>query len=300
MSHTRAEMAARICARLDAERTSIERQWTDAKEISHFFIDDLLPSPWANEIHSRFPAPSAMVLKRSLRELKCVTAKMNRYDSLLEESIYAFEAPGVVERIQQITKLRSLEPDELLYAGGISLMAPGQFLNPHVDNSHDKFRKRYRVLNLFYYVSPDCLESNGCNLELWPDGPKGSPTTIVSKFNRLVVMVTHRNSWHSVSKNVSRHNRCCVSNYYFFECPGGHERLFSCHELQRPAGAAGQGRRALRRHLVENRAAQGFRQGDKRESAFLQKVSFLQYRLRTDAKLRCAYASASPMTATGA
>jgi hypothetical protein len=36
-----------------------------------------------------------MALKKSLRELKYVAAQMHRYDLLLEESIYAFQIPGV-------------------------------------------------------------------------------------------------------------------------------------------------------------------------------------------------------------
>jgi len=79
---------------------------------------------------------------------------MNQYDSVLEEAIYAFQMPAVVARVEQITGLRALEPDTMLYAGGISLMGPGHFLNPHIDNSHDRTRERYRVLNLLYYVSP--------------------------------------------------------------------------------------------------------------------------------------------------
>jgi hypothetical protein len=106
-----------------------------------------------------------------------------------------------------------------LYAGGISLMAPGHFLNPHIDNSHDKFRHRYRVLNLLYYASPEWTESFGANLELWQEGLGGKPTTVLSRFNRLVVMLTHRQAWHSVSKNVGAADRCCVSNYYFSPHP---------------------------------------------------------------------------------
>jgi hypothetical protein len=98
-------------------------------------------------------------------------------------------------------------------------MAPGHFLNPHIDNSHDRLRQRYRVLNLLYYASPDWSEENGGNLELWPDGPKGRPVKITSKFNRLVVMLTHRGSWHSVSRNRASEDRCCVSNYYFSKHP---------------------------------------------------------------------------------
>jgi Rps23 Pro-64 3,4-dihydroxylase Tpa1-like proline 4-hydroxylase len=167
-----------------------------------------------------------MVLKRSLRELKLVAAQMNRYDRLLEEAIYAFQLPEVVDLVEQITGLPALEPDEMLYAGGISMMARGHFLNPHVDNSHDKFRQRYRVLNLLFYCSPDWSSADGCNLELWPQGPAGKPTEIVSRCNRLVVMITHRGSWHSVCTNLADKNRCCVSNYYFSKQPIGSEEYF--------------------------------------------------------------------------
>lgn len=208
-------MAQAIAARLDREVERIEQQWRDSAPINHFVIDDVLPDECAHRIREAFPSGADMVLKRSLRELKYVTAQMDRHDPLLEESVYAFQMPSIVERVERITQLRALEPDSLLYAGGISLMGPGHFLNPHVDNSHDKFRRRYRVLNLLYYVSPDWGETNGGNLELWPNGPDDRPLTIVSRFNRLVVMVTHQQSWHSVSRNVTDRNRCCVSNYYF-------------------------------------------------------------------------------------
>jgi len=219
MELNRAVMAREICKRLDQERAGLESQWRGSGPVSHFVIDDVLPVEWAHEIRNAFPKGDTMTLKRSLRELKYVAAQMNQYNPLLEESIYAFQAPEVVSRVEAITGLKALEPDEKLYAGGISLMAPGHYLNPHVDNSHDKMRERYRALNLLYYVSPDWRESNGANLELWQQGPKGKPVTVVSRFNRLAVMVTHERSWHSVSENKSPLDRCCVSNYYFSKHP---------------------------------------------------------------------------------
>lgn len=44
-------------------------------------------------------------------------------------------------------------PDHKLYAGVLSSMVNGSFLNPHLDNSHDDDGNLYRVLNLLYYVS---------------------------------------------------------------------------------------------------------------------------------------------------
>lgn len=212
---SREVMAERIATCIEGAEADLARQWRDSSPINHFVLDDLLPSAWAETIRSAFPDPHSMTLRRNLRELKFTAAQMNAYHPLLEEAIYAFQAPRIVSAIERITGLSGLEPDELLYAGGISLMAPGHFLNPHIDNSHDKFRKRYRVLNLLYYVSPNWPADSGGNLELWQQGMNGPPTTIVSKFNRLAVMITHRRSWHSVSRNLTKTDRCCVSNYYF-------------------------------------------------------------------------------------
>jgi Rps23 Pro-64 3,4-dihydroxylase Tpa1-like proline 4-hydroxylase len=151
---------------------------------------------------------------------------MDKHLPILEEITFAFQQPQVVELVSEITGIDSLEPDEHLYAGGISVMGHGHFLNPHLDNSHDKDRQRYRALNLLYYVSPGWKLENGGNLELWPQGKKGNPVTIVSNFNRLAVMVTNQHSWHSVSKNVNTDNRYCVSNYYFSKQPVAEKDYF--------------------------------------------------------------------------
>jgi Rps23 Pro-64 3,4-dihydroxylase Tpa1-like proline 4-hydroxylase len=211
----REPLASAICDRLDAEQGALCRQWRESGPVRHFILDDVLPEAWVSRLREAFPGKNAMTIRRSLRELKYVAAQMDRYDPQIEESVYAFQMPNVVERIARITGLEALEPDDNLYAGGISIMAPGHFLNPHIDNSHDKFRQRYRILNLLFYVSPDWPADRGGNLELWQNGPTKSATTVVSKFNRLVVMLTHRNSWHSVSKNRTSTDRCCISNYYF-------------------------------------------------------------------------------------
>jgi Rps23 Pro-64 3,4-dihydroxylase Tpa1-like proline 4-hydroxylase len=211
----RESIASAICDRLDAKQDALSQQWRDSGPVRHFVLDDVLPESWASYLRAAFPSKDAMTIRRSLRELKYVAAQMDKYDPQMEESVYAFQLPNVVERIARITGLEALEPDNNLYAGGISVMAPGHFLNPHIDNSHDKLRQRYRMLNLLFYVSPDWPADRGGNLELWQNGPTKCATTVVSKFNRLVVMLTHRNSWHSVSKNRTSIDRCCISNYYF-------------------------------------------------------------------------------------
>ena len=113
-----------------------------------------------------------MMLKKSLREHKYVAAQMDQYAPVFEEIIYAFQQPEVVRIVTEITNIDDMHPDEHLYAGGISLMAKDNFLNPHLDNSHDKDRNMYRVLNLLFYVTPDWNQESGGNLE---SGTTGRP-----------------------------------------------------------------------------------------------------------------------------
>ena len=107
-----------------------------------------------------------MVLKKSLRENKFIAVQMNQYASVLEEVIYAFQDERVVNLIKNICKTSDLQPDENLYAGGLSSMKQSQFLNLHLDNSHDNERNSWRVLNLLFYVTPNWEDSSGGHLEI--------------------------------------------------------------------------------------------------------------------------------------
>ncbi|WP_299670187.1 2OG-Fe(II) oxygenase [uncultured Polaribacter sp.] len=216
----RNEIANLIYNQLDKNKETLTAQFLKSKEaIGYFFIDDLLPKDLALEIHNKFPSLEKTVKRKSLREYKFTAYQMNTYDSLLEEITYAFQDKKVIQLISEICDLEEIYGDENLYAGGLSLMKKHNFLNPHLDNSHDKDRDRWRILNLLYYVTPNWQLENGGNLEIWPNGLKEPQTIIESKFNRLVVMTTHQKSWHSVSKVKKDATRCCVSNYYFSNKP---------------------------------------------------------------------------------
>lgn len=216
----RIELAGLIFERLVTEKDRLISEFQNSVSgIGYFFVDDLLPEDIALQIHDFFPKSEEMILKKSIREDKYIAAQMNLYHPLLEEIIYAFQDERIVKVIGEICGIDNPIPDEHLYAGGISMMGNKQFLNPHLDNSHDKDRNLWRVLNLLYYVTPDWKEEYGGNLELWPKGLKNKQVIIHSKFNRLAVMATHNNSLHSVSPVVFEGYRRCVSNYYFSDSP---------------------------------------------------------------------------------
>jgi len=221
----REELARVVAERLIRDAERIREEFDRPREIKtrHAAIDDLLPESVAVEIREAFPDTRGMRLLDSFRERKYTSKSLDKFSPILAEITMAFQERNVLEAVAAITGTRDAVGDPLLYAGGISAMKKGHFLNPHIDNSHDYEQKNYRVLNLLYYCSPDWKPEFGGNLELW-DESVTTPIEIPSLFNRLVLMETNERSWHSVNEVKVDSLRCCVSNYYFSpHSPNGYE-----------------------------------------------------------------------------
>ncbi|MBW4603158.1 MAG: 2OG-Fe(II) oxygenase [Calothrix sp. FI2-JRJ7] len=215
-----------IASKLEAAKEHLKKQFHIPKQIGSCYLDHLLDEADVKSIYAAFPKKQDMLQLNDWREYKYVGIQIDKYSPIISEIIYAFQHPKVVNVISEITGIKQLFPDEYLYAGGISLMDKGCFLNPHLDNSHDKDRDKYRVLNLLYYVTPNWRPEYGGNLELWDSGLKNQCRTIDYKFNRLVIMMTNKKSLHSVNKVNYQGQRCCVSNYYFSDQPVETESYF--------------------------------------------------------------------------
>jgi Rps23 Pro-64 3,4-dihydroxylase Tpa1-like proline 4-hydroxylase len=215
---TRAEFAAAIEERLRREAERLSREFATSTPTRHFVVDELLPPEWLRAVAQAFPPAPSLLLKKSLRERKRVGVAIDRYDPIVGDILYAFQAPGVVAAVAAATGIQGLHADATLYASGISVMGRGDFLDPHIDNSHDGDQRRYRVLNLLLYATSGWNAAYGGNLELWR-ARRDVPHTVPSLFNRLVVMETGPRSWHSVSRVNVEGSRLCVSNYYFADHP---------------------------------------------------------------------------------
>ena len=213
------EIVDLILDKLNNNKDELVRQWQNPQgtKTRHFLIDNLLPSELCTSIYNAFPKDGDdLHSTNSFREKKRATVNVDNYEAVLCNITYAIQDGAIVNLVGKICGFDGLEPDPQLYAGGVSLMTKDDFLNPHLDNSHDGKRTKYRRLNLLYYVSPEWKTENGGSLELW-DESRTTPKTLTAFSNRLVVMETNKTSWHSVSKVQVDSPRCCVSNYYFSE-----------------------------------------------------------------------------------
>lgn len=232
----REELIRLILERLDRESDRIKQDFESDKGITTHYtaIDGLLPDDIAHRIADAFPDVGTMRLLDSFREKKYTSKTLDKYDPIIEDITFAFQDDRIIDKVAELTGIHDAVGDPKLYAGGISAMARGHFLQPHIDNSHDRDQKVYRVLNLLYYVTPEWKPENGGNLELW-DLDVTKPVQIPSLFNRLVLMATHDKSWHSVNEVKVDGTRCCISNYYFSpHSPNGYETSHVTYFMARP------------------------------------------------------------------
>lgn len=219
------EIIKTIVERLTKDVDALLADFLSDKNVTAHFtaIDNLLPDDLAQKIYAAFPSVEEMRLLDSFREKKYTSKSLDKFDSLISDITFAFQDERVIDAVSRITGIKDTVGDPHLYAGGISAMARGHFLNPHLDNSHDGEQKNYRVLNLLYYCTPDWKPENGGNLELW-DSDVTESVEIPSLFNRLVLMATNDKSWHSVNEVKADGRRVCISNYYFSpHSPNGYE-----------------------------------------------------------------------------
>ncbi len=211
------ELTDTICDRLEQNKQSLRAEFgRDRSPVESRFavLDDVLTADAAASIFHAFPPVAEMRHQSTFRERKYTSRGVDKMHPLVGAALFAFQSPKVVEIVAEITGMTGLLGDPSLYAGGISTMTAGQYLNPHIDNSHNLDRSCYRRLNLLFYVTPNWNADWGGNLELW-DTQVRRPTEIPSLFNRLVIMETNRRSWHSVNPVRHAGARCCVSNYLF-------------------------------------------------------------------------------------
>ena len=136
-----------IIKRLEEAREKIIDQWENPIDTPtrHFVLDNLLPNQDVEKIYSAFPRNGDGFFDReSFREKKRTSADLSNFNPILLDITYAMQDSRIVAKVSELCSIESIEPDPKLYAGGLSMMFPNDYLNPHIDNSHDSKRKQYR------------------------------------------------------------------------------------------------------------------------------------------------------------
>jgi len=217
------DVAKLVVEKLRPHLPRLKEEWHRSKPVKHVVVDGLLPDDLLRDVVQELPSPETMRVTDSIRERKRTSARPDTFGPTCRAAIDGLHAPAVLRAFSEISSIDKLTGDGTYYAGGISYMNRGDFLNPHIDNSGHPSMLGYRRLNALYYVSPDWTLENGGNLELWT-ADMDERVEVVSSFNRLVLMNTNRKSLHSVNPVAVDRGRWCLSNYYYTrESPDGRD-----------------------------------------------------------------------------
>ena len=208
----------KIIQRISEKKVKNKLYWNinNFKFTKHIILDEFLPKEIAKIILDDLlrQKHSFKEGKYNLKQKKSTLADISNSSSVLKNFYSIIHGKSFIKELSEITGIKNLKPDETLYAGGLTIMKKDDYLNPHIDNSHNSNKTMYRRLNLLFYLNHNWKNIFGGNLELW-DKKVTQKKTIISKFNRLVIMETNKNSYHSVNKVKTKKLRYCVSTYYF-------------------------------------------------------------------------------------
>lgn len=210
-------VSAAIAARLETEAEELSAAFDSAEPgaVRYCWIDNLLPDDIMFAAFSLLPALASMMRLKNLKERKFVTAELDVLAEPIRQLVMALNSRAVADVVARIIGVPCLETDPKLYNSGITAMVPGDFMCPHLDNSHDYDRTRRRVVALLYYLSPYWQSDYGGSLELWGDNRRTPPQAVDFRGNRLVIMETTDQSWHSVQPVLGPMPRINAISYFY-------------------------------------------------------------------------------------
>jgi Rps23 Pro-64 3,4-dihydroxylase Tpa1-like proline 4-hydroxylase len=213
----RRDIEQMIVARIDAEgdRLAAEFAETHRGGCGITFLDDALPQTLCREIAATIPDLEVMVRRRSLGERKYCLAQTRGMDARLQACVAAFASKAVADKAGFVFDLGRVVPDSVLYNGGLTVMTPGDFMRPHLDNSHNLDRRRRRRLVVLYYCSADWSAQSGGSLSIWSRSPLRRVKVVPFAPNRLVFMEVGDGAWHSVDPISGDANRVNITTYFY-------------------------------------------------------------------------------------
>ena len=188
----------------------------------YIIIDNFLEKDYANLILKSFTINSDWINYSFINNFKKYgfnnRKKMGKSLNLLFDEL---ASKKFIEKLSKITNLKGIFLDDQLDGGGLHQIFKGGYLNIHTDfSSHTNKPNWKRVLNILIYLNRDWKTKYNGNLELWSNNGKKKITEIYPKFNRCVVFLTDKKSFHGHPRKLecpSNTSRKSIAAYYFIK-----------------------------------------------------------------------------------
>ena len=184
---------------LRAEPELVAR-FRSAEPFPHVVLDNFLEPEFVWRLYEEFPSVEAMPKSRDYmfgnkHELSSVEANGPASAAFYERIMSA-------EFRLFLTKIVGADVfvDPAFFGGGFHQGGDGSYLDTHVDfNVHPLHGNWLRTLNILLYLNPEWKAEYGGEL-LIRSRPEGEPTAIAPLFNRALIMLTDRHTYHGYEK----------------------------------------------------------------------------------------------------
>lgn len=161
-----------------------------------------LPGTWAKWIK----------YDNDCERLKWATEDLGALGQWIAGIYQTFIGQSFLGRLRELTGIADLETDPKRYGGGVHLMEPGGWLQPHLDYALHPSGLERRV-NLIAFLSPE-PDPQGGELALLDDSGRTVVRTIDPEFGRVVIWEAGETAYHGVLPVDGNCPRASLAVYY--------------------------------------------------------------------------------------
>ena len=200
--------------------TILNKKFLAAKPFPHIVLDQFLDNKFAHKILDHYKINNDWINYSFVNNFKKYgfndRKKMNKDLNNLFNNL---ASKKFVSKLIKITNIQKIFLDKELDGGGLHQIFKNGHLNIHTDfTSHTKKKTWKRVLNILIYLNKSWKKTYNGNLEFWDSDGKKKIKEIFPKFNRCVIFLTNKKSFHGHPKKLNCPNnvsRKSVAAYYF-------------------------------------------------------------------------------------
>jgi Rps23 Pro-64 3,4-dihydroxylase Tpa1-like proline 4-hydroxylase len=148
------------------------------------------------------------------------------------------KSPAFIAYVEEVTGLRSLEPDPDNVLAGLHVSGQGSFQSVHTDFPRHPLKKTWHRANVLLYLNSSWQEDFGGDLELWPADMSACGARVKPTAGTVVIFETHAGTPHGIPDPIrcgdGRLRLSLAVYYYSAEPPPGESRQSILHRVRRP------------------------------------------------------------------
>lgn len=181
----------------------MSEEFIHAKPYSHLVIENFLSDHIFEKVSKEFPeVDDNWNHYCNPIEIKYSFDRLDLMKQPFQSIFYSLSTKHIIEKIEQITRIKPLEHDPYLHGAGLHCLKRNGRLGMHLDYEKHPITGKERRLNLILFLSTEWKEEWNGALEFWSNNMNCCEKKIYPKPNRAVLFQTNDVSWHGIPDKI--------------------------------------------------------------------------------------------------